>query len=188
MSSAQPTIVDPETRRGRQYGTSTDGTPWTRRVHPTTGAPLTPWTPVEPVLPPSSSPLVLSLITENQSDSEVRHWSLFCHRPPGSPRGRAWQVTGDAEFMVCNHEHDADKLGGDAFASCQVLNDDLSAAQLARVEHVVAAEPPPRAPNRSAVTENCQGWVVRVLKRLAAEGIVQQHRVAELEKRLDPVN
>jgi hypothetical protein len=50
----------------------------------------------------------------------------------------------------------------------------LTEAQAARVRHWATQEPPPSAPTLAAVTENCQGWVVRVVKRLIEEGIVGQ--------------
>ena len=34
------------------------------------------------------------------------------------------------------------------------------------VKKVAAAEPPPQAPSRKEVKENCQSWAVRVMKKL----------------------
>lgn len=186
-----PAIIFQEFRRyRRQYVEYSDGTKLTRRVHKATFAPLTPWTVV--LSPPSSTttsslPLNLSLVVEHQAPGEPKHWSLLCHRED-DPRGRLWQVTGDAERMRHAHLPDADKLGGGGeVAWHQVLNGELTAAQRATVEEVVGAEPPPRAESRAEVEENCQGWVMRVLRRLAAEGIVEEAKVGRLREQMDPL-
>ncbi len=194
MSSETPAILFQEIRRGRQYVEYADGTHLTRRVDRSTFAPLGPWSAVEPVLPPTDSssspppPLSLSVVVEHQAPGEPKHWSLLCHRGDDG-RGRLLQVTGDAEHMHYAHEADADKLGGGNgdLAWHQVLNGDVTAAQRATVEEVVGTEAPPQAPSRAAVTENCQGWVVRVLTRLAAEGIVEEDKVDKLREQMDPV-
>ena len=46
--------------------------------------------------------------------------------------------------------------------------------QGARVHYWATHEAPPSAPNQAAVTENCQGWTIRVIRRLVGEGIVEQ--------------
>lgn len=40
---------------------------------------------------------------------------------------------------------------------------------------------------RGAVTENCQGWVMRLLWRLVSENIVNHHAVAGLQRYMDPI-
>ncbi len=194
--SDPPAIVFQEFRRyRRQYVEYSDGTKLTRRVHKATFVPLTPWTAV--LSPPASSSsssaplpvLHLSLVVEHQAAGEPKHWSLLCHRED-DPRGRLWQVTGDAERMHYAHLPDAGKLsggGGGDVAWRQVLNGELTAAQRATVEEVVGTEPPPRANIRADVKENCQGWVMRVLRRLAAEGIVEEIEVDKLWEQMDPL-
>ena len=57
-----------------------------------------------------------------------------------------------------------------------------------RVDEIARAEKPPSAPNRAAVTEHCQGWTVRVVRRLVEEGIVKRDGVVGmLEGYLDPI-
>jgi hypothetical protein len=58
---------------------------------------------------------------------------------------------------------------------------------LARVDEIVRAEKPPSAPNRAAVTEHCQGWTVRVVRRLVEEGIAEERVVGVLEGCMDSV-
>jgi hypothetical protein len=98
-----------------------------------------------------------------------------------------WQVTGDAEFMHFESADGVDKMNLPDFAWHQVLNKDLSDGQLARVDEIVRAEKPPSAPNRAAVTEHCQGWTVRVVRRLVEEGIAEKRVVGVLEGCMDSV-
>lgn len=53
--------------------------------------------------------------------------------------------------------------GGDAVCKKQ---------QQATVVKQVAENEPPRTPNRQSLRENCQGWTVRVISKLAERGIV----------------
>ena len=50
----------------------------------------------------------------------------------------------------------------------------LSETQAERVKYCADQEVPPSAPNQAQVTENCQGWTVRVIRRLIQEGIVAE--------------
>ncbi|KAE8404988.1 hypothetical protein BDV37DRAFT_246209 [Aspergillus pseudonomiae] len=49
--------------------------------------------------------------------------------------------------------------------------------QAATVQQITASEPPPRAMNRAAVKDNCQGWVLRVMSSLSlSRGVLCQPR------------
>jgi hypothetical protein len=80
-----------------------------------------------------------------------------------------------------------DKMISPDFAWHQVLNKDLIDEQLTRMDEIVRAEKPPSAPNRAAVTEHCQGWVVRVVRQLVEEGIAEERIVGVLEGCMDSV-
>lgn len=106
----------------------------------------------------------------------------------GTGPGLTWQVTGDAEFMYFEHATGVDRMSSPDFAWHQVLSQDLSDEQLARVEEVVREEKPPSAPSRAVVKEHCQGWTVRVVRRLVEEKIVTREGVVEmLEGYMDPI-
>ncbi|GAM91424.1 hypothetical protein ANO11243_094740 [Dothideomycetidae sp. 11243] len=197
-SHKSPMIADTEQhftqksiRRGREYAQSKDGSHWTRKVDPTSHAPLSDWTRVDAVVDQEeiSEAYQLSVVAEHQAPGEPKHWALFCHRPhaTGTGPGTVWQVTGDAEHMVPKNLEDTDALRSPDFAWHQVLNENLSVEQRATAERVVHFEPAPRAPSRAAVTENCQGWVVRVVQRLELEGIVKTGVAARLTLAIDPV-
>ncbi|QVM08115.1 hypothetical protein D8B26_002812 [Coccidioides posadasii str. Silveira] len=48
----------------------------------------------------------------------------------------------------------------------------LTNEQATTVKQIAEQEAPPQAPSRKKVKEDCQGWAVRVLARLAENGIV----------------
>ncbi|KAH6973917.1 hypothetical protein EDB80DRAFT_595733 [Ilyonectria destructans] len=104
------------------------------------------------------------------------------------PWGQVWQVKGDAEHMRHQHSPNNDILDSASFAWHQVLNANLSDSQFARVDQISQAEPAPSAANRAAVTENCEGWVIRVLWCLVNEGRVEEGAVTMLQGYMDPIN
>lgn len=55
------------------------------------------------------------------------------------------------------------------------------------VKKVAAAEPPPQAPSRKEVKENCQSWAIRVMKKLVELGMMDQQKVVDCEALLQPI-
>lgn len=191
------TITDRAVHNGREYISYSDGTSFTRKLSRATGQPTSDWTAVEKSVDETSSSALeppptryLSVIAEHQAENEPKHWSLFSHVPNamGTGPGQVWQVTGDAEFMHFEHAAGVDQMSSPTFAWHQFLSQDLSDGQLARVDEIVRAEKPPSAPNRAAVKEHCQGWTVRVVRRMVEEGIVKREGVVGmLEGYMDPI-
>ncbi|KAK4103803.1 hypothetical protein N658DRAFT_494316 [Parathielavia hyrcaniae] len=104
----------------------------------------------------------LCVAAEHQAPGEPKNWSLFSHAlptrsPTNSAPGQVWQVTGDAELMHHDHAAGVDQLSAPDFAWHRVLRADLGEDEYARVDEVARAESPPRAANRAAVREHCQG-------------------------------
>lgn len=194
MTDIERTITKRVTLNGREYIEYSDSTEWTRKLDRTTGLAISEWTEVEK--PPTdeneppSTTRHLSVVAEHQADNEPKHWYLFSHIPNamGTGAGQVWSVTGDAELMHYDHAEDVDRMSSEAFAWHQVLSKDLSKEQLARVDQIARTESPPSAPSRAAVTENCQGWAIRVLRRLVDEKIVEEKAVDILQKLMDPIN
>lgn len=191
MADNNPDVSIQVVSRGREFVEYSDGSQWTRKLDET-GKPRSEWTKVETspgTEEPAPSTRELSVVARHQAEGEPKHWCLFSHRPKpdGTGCGQAWQVTGDAEYMRYQHDSDIDILNSEEFAWHQVLNSDLSDSQFATVDRIVRAEPAPRAVNRAAVTENCQGWVIRVLQRLAGEDIVAESAITALQESMDPV-
>ncbi|KAM7210473.1 hypothetical protein V8F06_014147 [Rhypophila decipiens] len=195
--SAPP--VSRKVHRGREFISYPDGSNWTRKVDPSNpDKPISEWTAVEPVEytkpapPPPNGSRMLSVLFEHQAEGEPKHWCLSAFRHDknsGTRVGQVWQVTGDAELMRFEHFIGVDRFAASGcLAYSLLLNDSLTAAQLARVDEVARSESPPRAKSRADVTENCQGWTIRVLVRLAAEGIVEESAVQELRGAMDPIS
>ena len=116
------------------------------------------------------SPLELKLVRQEQSPGEPLHWSLFLAGE--GQLGTVFQVRGDAVTMHYTHIHDTDVLRSHSYKDSYIIARPTE-QQAARVRHWATHEVPPSAPNQAAVSENCQGWSIRVMRRLVEEGIVQ---------------
>ncbi|KAL2189915.1 hypothetical protein L209DRAFT_777406 [Thermothelomyces heterothallicus CBS 203.75] len=154
------TMTNHAVRNGREIISYSDCTSYTGKLDRLTNQPLTDWTPVETAI-----------------DDNLKA-SAFRNQPP--PLRRV------AEVMHFEHATGVDKLSSPDFALHQVLNKDLSAAQLATVDAIAREEKPPSAPNRAAVMEHCQGWTLRVVRRLVDERIVEARLIGVLEGCMDP--
>lgn len=64
----------------------------------------------------------------------------------------------------------------------------LNAQQAKIVGDIANSEVPPSAINQAAVTENCQGWVVRVITKFVTEGIVAQSWLTFARSMQQPLN
>lgn len=138
-----------------------------------------------PASPSSPPPNYLSLIHHNQSPGEPLHWSLFI-APENSP-GYIYEVKGDAQYMSyqCS-DTPIDIIQSDGFANIYTLAV-LTDKQDMVVRQVAEKEPPPRAADRLSVTENCQGWCVRVIARLVEMGIVKASKLEMVRGMVQPI-
>lgn len=133
----------------------------------------------------SSSPNYLSLIHHKQSPGEPLRWSLFI-APENSP-GYNYEVTGDAQYMSYqSSDTPIDIIQSDDFVNIYILAV-LTDKQEMAVRQVVEQEPPPRAADRLSVTENCQGWCVRVIAKLVEMGIVQASKLEMVKGMMQPI-
>ncbi|KAL2361832.1 hypothetical protein RJZ56_005256 [Blastomyces dermatitidis] len=119
--------------------------------------------------------LRLSLVQENQADDEPQHWSLFVARE--NEPGPVYQVKGDAECMSYQPSPGPTNILQSASFSNAYNLAVVTDAQALIVKQVAENEPPPRAVNRQAVVENCQGWTIRVIAKLVARGIVDSAKL-----------
>ena len=131
----------------------------------------TEWKRADSPPPTGSSPMELKLVREEQTTGESYHWSLFL-APEGQP-GVVFQVRGDAVAMQHTHINNTNVLDSQSYKDSFIIARPTE-HQAARVYYWATHEAAPSAPNQAAVTENCQGWSIRVIRRLVAEGIVQQ--------------
>ena len=180
--NSQPSSVGPIAQQGlREFMTDKDGKEWTRRRG------TTQWAAVAraPSGSSSQSPTELKLVRQRQAKGEPDHWSLLINRE--SERGEAFQVKGDATAMRYAHATNVDILTSTSY------KDSFTVAQLdeqkaGRVRYWANQEAPPQAQTQAAVVENCQGWAIRVLKRLKDEDIVTQEWVTRAEQMKEAVN
>lgn len=148
------------------------------------------WTEFHPQLAdiPSAAaedPLYISLVREKQGEGEPNHWSIFVHRE--NQDGWLYQVTGDAECMQYAHSPEpVNILNSEAFLDIYNLAT-VGEEEVITLREIVDSEPPPRAESRALVTENCQGWAVRVISRLAERGVVQEKKLEMARSMLEPV-
>ncbi|KAL2205454.1 hypothetical protein CC79DRAFT_1048888 [Sarocladium strictum] len=165
-----------------EYATASDNTKWKRKINK--DGTHTVWEAISPPLQPqeSPSPLALMLVLESQAEGEPKHWSLFVSRE--GEEGSVFQVKGDATFMTYTHIRDIDLLSSDDYYTSYTLAY-LSENGEAVVKGHAEAQPPPQAANRRLVTENCQGWTVRVMQSLQLAGVIEDkwvHLAKELQE------
>ncbi|EEP82220.1 predicted protein [Uncinocarpus reesii 1704] len=130
-------------------------------------------------------PLQLSLVHHNQAPGEPIHWALYVARE--NDPGMVYEVNGDAECMAYTPSSDPVQiLDSDTFQDIFLLAN-LTDGQAAVVRQLAEQEPPPRAASRKEVKENCQGWAVRVLARLAERGIVDTVKVDMARSMVQPI-
>ncbi|EEQ88672.1 uncharacterized protein BDCG_03792 [Blastomyces dermatitidis ER-3] len=136
-------------------------------------------------LPTLDRALRLSLVQENQADDEPQHWSLFVARE--NEPGPVYQVKGDAECMSYQPSPGPTNILQSASFSNAYNLAVVTDAQALIVKQVAENEPPPRAVNRQAVVENCQGWTIRVIAKLVARGIVDSAKLEMARSMVQPI-
>jgi hypothetical protein len=135
---------------------------------------------------PSSLPLYLSLVHIKQAPDEPLHWLLFLARE--DEPGLVYQVLGDAECMTYQPSDGPIDIitESESFSTLYQLAT-LTEEEAMVVKEVAECEPPPRAPNRRAVVEICQGWSVRVIARLVERGLVGSAKLQMARSMMQPV-
>ncbi|EFQ97357.1 hypothetical protein MGYG_00396 [Nannizzia gypsea CBS 118893] len=132
-----------------------------------------------------SQPLDLSLVHHRQGEGEPLHWALLVARE--NQPGMVYQVKGDAEYMTYTpSDLPIDITISESFLTMYHLAV-VTTEQAAVVKEVAENEIPPQAPNRQSVTENCQGWTVRVVARLVEKGVVSNAKLQMAESMMQPV-
>ncbi|KAK2779772.1 hypothetical protein FQN52_002370 [Onygenales sp. PD_12] len=163
----------------REFAMDGDTTVYTRKL----GAEK--WEPYESQPQPAAGtpPLLLGVVRHEQQDRDPLHWSLFLAEE-GKP-GKVYQVTGDSTFMVYAHGNDINELDADGFHDFHQIAELGDESKTGRVEYWANNEPPPRAESQAHAKENCQGWTIRVVRRLIAEGIVHEKWDEALRRLVD---
>lgn len=122
--------------------------------------------------------------SSKQPYSEPGYWSLFV--APEGGIGKVYQVKGDAELMRYTHAEGVNIQASCNFKTAYTLAN-LTQDQAGWVEFYANSETPPSAPDRASVTENCQGWTVRVLERLVEKDIVTEAWLAYIRGIVEPL-
>ncbi|KAI1398355.1 hypothetical protein F4819DRAFT_468695 [Hypoxylon fuscum] len=180
MSSQSTTYGPIQTVRRRQYCQDSEGNQCTRRIKSdgtyTAWGLLDPEPELEAYLADPS--FYLYVIQHDQAEDEPLHWSLFVGSE--ASRGTEYQVTGDATYMHYQHADNVDIWTSESYRnSYQLCELDQNGQGL--VDHHANSVPPPQAESRREVTENCQGWVVRVLRELQRADVVDEETVKAVE-------
>ncbi|KAI1776424.1 hypothetical protein F4818DRAFT_440790 [Hypoxylon cercidicola] len=184
MSSPGPTLGLIWAVRARQYSEDSEGTRWTRRIN--SDGTYTAWeleSQPEPEASFKDPNVYLFVVQVDQSPGEPLHWFLFVGSEENG--GSVYQVEGDATYMYYQHAHNVDIWSSAYRNSYQLCKLDQNGQEL--VNHYANNIPPPRAEKRSEVTENCQGWAVRVLRELQSAGIVDEGSVDSIENLVEPI-
>lgn len=172
-----------------EFKTDQDGRNWRRKTRDTGWELLEDIRPSAQPLPsrPNSTELRLLVVRENQAEGEPKHWYLCLCRDDDFCV-RTFQVTGDATHMVLKTEVNIDRLHAPDYLTSYELKAGLLQEHVSLIESIVVSEPAPEAPNRRSVKENCQGWTLRVLARLADKDLVEAKDIDWLRKDwLEPV-
>ncbi|QPG97585.1 hypothetical protein C2857_006573 [Epichloe festucae Fl1] len=186
-SLAKASVVGEWNILNRQFMLLSDGRQYCRKINTQTGT-AEEWVEVEraDAVPPSVSttePKKLHLMLQVQAAGESMHWSLFvCREEDPNTKGRVWQVKGDATFMHYMYANEAALFASQSYYTSYALNSNLSKSQESLVNEAAGKEKPPRAKDQRSVRENCQGWTVRVLRRLQRDGVVKKETVDWIEK------
>ncbi|KAI1131115.1 hypothetical protein F5Y10DRAFT_262499 [Nemania abortiva] len=185
MSYQQVTFGQPQRVRNREYCTASDGTEWVRKVR--SDGTTTEWKQCEPDTPSVAQVaprLCLWLVRQSQAAGPY-HWLLAIADEEGGP-GQLYQVEGDAAYMRYNHSADVNVFMSDSYFDSYSLAylDDNGRAKVARA---ATSQPPPRAKNAASITENCQGWIARVLGDLEAQNVVPSGTVDMVRGMMEPL-
>lgn len=174
------------TVRNRQYWEDETGQQWTRRMG--RDGSWTEWERVEAPPQPEQAaydPFYLYLVMQSQAQGEPLHWSLFVARETGP--GTVYQVKGDNTYMHYQHAANVNLRESHSFYNayqlCELSNDGLQ-----WLDGYANRVPPPQAENRASVTENCQSWVIRVLRELQSVYVVDEETVDSMEALVQPIN
>ncbi|KAI1825457.1 hypothetical protein F4861DRAFT_190576 [Xylaria intraflava] len=170
MADPEGQFTTPIRAGRREFRSSSDGRDWCRRLDDGVWGP---WKEYHAPTPPAEEDASLSslwLVRQRQAGGPL-HWSLVI--APGGTYGvgDVYQVKGDtlkmqyvhvkgADIFVCQSYVDSFRLGG------------LDARGKEVVEACAGVQPPPAAASPAEITENCQGWALRVVTDLEARGVV----------------
>ena len=126
----------------------------------------------------------LSIVLHQQASGR-NHWVLFLAKE--GEEGDILEVKGDAEYMrYALSTEPVNPVTLEGYVTSYELAA-ISEDQVAVVREIAGKEPPPSAPNRRMVIENCQGWVVRLTGQLVTRGIIPPHKLDMAKSLQEPI-
>lgn len=125
----------------------------------------------------------LSII--NKVQESPPHWCLFV-AAKGQP-GKVYEDSEDAEYMI--YQPSTEPIDITKFTIFLTLYQlaVMKEQQEMLVKQVADIGPPPQALNREPITDNCQGWVVRVITKLVERDIVPSSKLEMARSMMQPV-
>ncbi|PSN66345.1 hypothetical protein BS50DRAFT_412865 [Corynespora cassiicola Philippines] len=165
--------------------------------------------PAEPVKADLASPewFTLHLCRFRQLPGEPLHWAIvlaptnpkyskqepctsckkFCAASGFMRRTLIFEVCGDPVHMIANWQY--------SWGPVSLLEDLEDAFELAKIpiskerelKLLVNGIEPPKAQDPREVSENCQGWCVRVLEKMAEDGLVGKEKVGMARGMMQPI-
>ncbi|GAP84260.1 hypothetical protein SAMD00023353_0700620 [Rosellinia necatrix] len=142
------------------------------------------YTPEHPGQDQKPSSYCLWLVRQRQPAGPY-HWLLAIATGDGG-YGDVYQVKGDAGHMHHAHLQVKNVFTSDSYFDSYILGHlDNGGSELVR--QCAQNQPPPAARNVAEITENCQGWVIRVLKDLQARKVVDQAAVDKCQAMMEPL-
>ncbi|KAI0425486.1 hypothetical protein F5Y09DRAFT_346637 [Xylaria sp. FL1042] len=143
---------------------------WCRRLRDGAWEEWKQYTPEQPVEPQQSASTCLWLVRQKQPAAPY-HWLLVAASEEGGI-GDIYQVKGDAVYMHYTHAKKIDVFTSDSYHDSYNLVT-LNGNGKRWVEYCANSQPPPSAQNAATIHENCQGWIMRVLELLEAQGVIR---------------
>lgn len=95
---------------------------------------------------------------------------------------------GDSTYMTYRTRDNFDIIHDTgSFHDHYILSSNVNDHQFATVKQVCESEQPPHAKTMHEVTENCQGWTLRVLRRLVQAGVITEAKYEMAAQMQEPL-
>ncbi|KAF2269386.1 hypothetical protein CC78DRAFT_574948 [Lojkania enalia] len=123
------------------------------------------------ILPTFKANPNIYLLTEAQAEKEPHHWILLLAYEGYAEE--VYQVTGDAECRYYDQIPVANPVASNTFLKAITLAEDVDDTAPNRIKSHTKSEEPGHAPYRRSVTDNCQGWPLRVIVKLVRRELIE---------------
>ncbi|KAF2468718.1 uncharacterized protein BDR25DRAFT_230654 [Lindgomyces ingoldianus] len=188
LNSDSPEVI---TTAGFTEFKTTNGVTYKRRKGTVIWKPIQSAPPAKSLTAEDAAYLTLYLVRYYQSPEEPLHWALAIS-PTQEFGGHInftaiLEVRGDTESMYFNPctEYVPVSLLPDLHSVYSLTKMNLEDSR--KVKEIAELEPPPHAPNRKEIKENCQNWCVRVVQKLVEHNMVDSKHVTSMKELMEPI-